>query len=174
MHNLKLILFNVMLLWTSFEWICKKPVSHICSLFTGKWQGSFLIFFCFIFPFPLSLSLSRNCSDEQDTQENIWAGMLCVIFFFLIISVLAFPNGPFTRPHPAVWRIIFGFSVIYLLFIIFLMFQNYKVIMEIFYWLDPSLRNFQIDMDKVWIQILIFGKANNHSQNVFSCNRNMA
>lgn len=89
------------------------------------------------------------CSDEQDNQENIWAGMLCVIFFFLIISVLAFPNGPFTRPHPAVWRIIFGFSVIYLLFINFLMFQNYKVIMEIFYWFDPSLRNFHIDMDKV-------------------------
>lgn len=88
-------------------------------------------------------------SDEQDNQGNIWAGMLCVIFFFLIISVLAFPNGPFTRPHPAVWRIIFGVSVIYLLFIIFLMFQNYKVIMEIFYWFDPSLRSFHIDMDKV-------------------------
>lgn len=82
-------------------------------------------------------------------QENIWAGMLCVIFFFSIISVLAFPNGPFTRPHPAVWRIIFGLSVLYLLFIIFLMFQNYKVIMEILYWFDPSLRNFNIDMDKV-------------------------
>lgn len=97
----------------------------------------------------------NHCSDEQDNQENIWAGMLCVIFFFLIISVLAFPNGPFTRPHPAVWRIIFGFSVIYLLFINFLMFQNYKVIMEIFYWFDPSLRNFHIDMDKVRL-ILIF------------------
>ncbi len=34
-----------------------------------------------------------------------------MIFFFLIISVLAFPNGPFTRPHPAVWRILFGVSV---------------------------------------------------------------
>ncbi|XP_031640040.1 phosphatidylserine synthase 1 [Contarinia nasturtii] len=86
--------------------------------------------------------------DEQDNQENIWAGMLCAIFFFLIISVLAFPNGPFTRPHPAVWRIIFGVSVIYLLFIIFLLFQNYKVIMSIFYWLDPKLQNFRIDMDK--------------------------
>lgn len=88
-------------------------------------------------------------SDEQNNQENIWAGMLCVIFFFLIISILAFPNGPFTRPHPVVWRIIFGFSVIYLLFIIFLMFQSYKSIMEIFYWFDPKLRNFHIDMDKV-------------------------
>lgn len=96
--------------------------------------------------FPHLIAIFR---DEKDNQENIWAGMLCVIFFFLIISVLAFPNGPFVRPHPAVWRIIFGVSVIYLLFIIFLMFQNYKTIMEIFYWLDPSLRNFHIDMDKV-------------------------
>lgn len=88
-------------------------------------------------------------SDEQNNQENIWSGMLCVIFFFLIISMLAFPNGPFTRPHPAVWRIIFGLSVIYLLLLIFLMFQNYRSIMEIIYWFDPSLRNFHIDMDKV-------------------------
>lgn len=105
-----------------------------------------------MFEIPLVL-FYRN---EQDNQENIWAGMLCVIFFFLIISVLAFPNGPFTRPHPAVWRIIFGFSVIYLLFINFLMFQNYKVIMEIFYWFDPSLRNFHIDMDKVLHYLFIF------------------
>lgn len=105
----------------------------------------------YIFCFNFFSLVIFNYSNEQDTQENIWAGMLCVIFFFLIISVLAFPNGPFTRPHPAVWRIIFGISVIYLLFIIFLMFQNYKVIMEIFYWFDPSLRNFNIDMDKVWM-----------------------
>lgn len=87
--------------------------------------------------------------NENDNQENIWAGILCVVFFFLIISVLAFPNGPFTRPHPAVWRILFGVSVLYLLGLQFLMFQNYKSIMNILYWLDPSLRNFHIDMDKV-------------------------
>lgn len=75
--------------------------------------------------------------------------MLCVIFFFLIISVLAFPNGPFTRPHPAVWRILFGCSVLYLLILQFLMFQNYKTIMQLLYWLDPKLKDFHINMDKV-------------------------
>lgn len=75
--------------------------------------------------------------------------MVCVIFFFLIISVLAFPNGPFTRPHPVVWRMLFGLSVLYLLFLLFLMFQDYKSIMGIFYWFDPTLRAFHIDMDKV-------------------------
>uniref|UniRef100_A0A1B0GJG7 Phosphatidylserine synthase n=1 Tax=Lutzomyia longipalpis TaxID=7200 RepID=A0A1B0GJG7_LUTLO len=61
---------------------------------------------------------------------------------------IAFPNGPFTRPHPAVWRIIFGLSVLYFLGLQFLMFQNYKTIMGIFYWLDPGLKNFHINMDK--------------------------
>lgn len=45
----------------------------------------------------------------------MWAGVRCVIFIFLVISVLAFPNGPFTRPHPAVWRMVFGLSVLYLI-----------------------------------------------------------
>ncbi|XP_041785083.1 phosphatidylserine synthase isoform X1 [Anopheles merus] len=86
--------------------------------------------------------------DQSDIQENIWAGMVCVIFFFLIISVLAFPNGPFTRPHPVVWRMLFGLSVLYLMLLQFLMFQDYKSIMGIFYWFDPKLRDFHIDMEK--------------------------
>lgn len=82
-------------------------------------------------------------------QDNIWAGICCVIFFFLIISVLTFPNGPFTRPHPAVWRIVFGMSVLYLLALLFLLFQSNSSVNEIMYWVDPNLRNFRIDMDKV-------------------------
>lgn len=81
-------------------------------------------------------------------KDNIWAGIVCVIFFFCVISVLAFPNGPFTRPHPAIWRMIFGMSVLYLMFLLFLMFQDYKAIMGIFYWFDPQLENFKINMDK--------------------------
>lgn len=86
---------------------------------------------------------------EGDIQDNIWAGICCVIFFFLIISVLAFPNGPFTRPHPAVWRIVFGMSVLYLLGLLFLLFQSYKTVNGILIWIDPSLKDFHIDMDKI-------------------------
>ncbi|XP_011204719.2 phosphatidylserine synthase isoform X1 [Bactrocera dorsalis] len=86
--------------------------------------------------------------NETNIEDNIWAGILCAVFFFLIISLLAFPNGPFTRPHPAVWRIIFGCSVLYLLMLQFFMFQNYKTIMNIFYWLDPKLEHFHINMEK--------------------------
>lgn len=78
--------------------------------------------------------------DTDDVEQNIWAGFLCCCFFFLIISVLAFPNGPFTRPHPTVWRIVFGLSVLYLLGCLFVLFQNLETVNSILYWLDPQLQ----------------------------------
>ena len=110
------------------------------------------------------------CRNDDDFRENVWAGVRCVIFIFLVISVLAFPNGPFTRPHPAVWRMVFGLSVLYLIalqvfsshiwwcnypfnnetFVFqFFLFQNYQTVRNILIWTDPSLENFHIDMDKV-------------------------
>ena len=47
-----------------------------------------------------------------------------MLVFFLIISVLAFPNGPFIRPHPILWRMVFGLSVMYLLTVQFLIHQG--------------------------------------------------
>ncbi|KAL1431322.1 hypothetical protein MTO96_014341 [Rhipicephalus appendiculatus] len=67
--------------------------------------------------------------DDANLEQNMWSGICCVAFFFLIISVLAFPNGPFTRPHPAVWRIVFGLS-------------------NVMYWFYPKLQNFSIDLEK--------------------------
>jgi len=110
--------------------------------------------------------------DESNIQANISAGLTCVIFFFLIVSVLAFPNGPFTRPHPAIWRMVFGLSVLYLISLCFILFQNYETVKSIFLWIDPALQNFSIDNDKeygvncseitierVWSHIDVFAVA---------------
>ncbi|KAG8133808.1 putative Phosphatidylserine synthase 1-like protein [Naja naja] len=59
---------------------------------------------------------------------------------FAFTSVLAFPNGPFTRPHPAIWRMVFGLSVLYFLFLVFLLFLNFEQVKSVMYWLDPNLR----------------------------------
>lgn len=58
-----------------------------------------------------------------DYRSNLFAGLCGSTAFFLIISALAFPNGPFVRPHPILWRMVFGLSVIYLLAIQFLIHQ---------------------------------------------------
>ncbi|OXB79885.1 UNVERIFIED_CONTAM: hypothetical protein H355_000915 [Colinus virginianus] len=91
----------------------------------------------------LKMSDTLNADKQRDDsvpEENIWRGILSVIFFFLIISVLAFPNGPFTRPHPAIWRMVFGLSVLYFLFLVFVLFLNFEQVKAVMYWLDPNLR----------------------------------
>lgn len=33
------------------------------------------------------------CRDDGNPDSNLWVGLILVISFFLVISVLAFPNG---------------------------------------------------------------------------------
>lgn len=56
---------------------------------------------------------------------------------FLVISAMAFPNGPFIRPHPILWRVVFGISVIYTLILQLALFQNYKDVKLVLSWFDP-------------------------------------
>jgi phosphatidylserine synthase 2 len=42
---------------------------------------------------------------------------------FLVIGMVLFRDGPFIRPHPAFWRVILGISVLYQLFLTFILFQ---------------------------------------------------
>jgi phosphatidylserine synthase 1 len=87
--------------------------------------------------------------DVTDHQANIFTGICGVVAFFLIISVLVFPNGPFIRPHPILWRMVFGLSVMYLLMLQFLIHQDYNTVRSIIVWFDPKMQNYSIDKEKV-------------------------
>lgn len=126
-----------------FAAINERPVDNISMELFYK-PRTISLFIVSLFSL-MYFSFIRN---EDNADDNIWAGACCVVFFFVIISILAFPNGPFTRPHPAVWRIVFGLSVLYLLCLIFLLFQSYKTVRQILVWIDPGLEHFHIDMDK--------------------------
>ena len=129
-----------------FYAINERPVDDISLEFFYKPHTITLLVFSFVTVF-----YSAFTRDESLLEENIWSGLKCVIFFFLIISLLAFPNGPFIRPHPAFWRIVFGVSVLYTLMLIFILFQNYQTIKQIMYWFYPDLEDFKIDGEKVCI-----------------------
>ncbi|XP_046875834.1 phosphatidylserine synthase 1-like isoform X1 [Hypomesus transpacificus] len=88
----------------------------------------------------VSLMYFAFTRDDADADSNLRVGLVLVVAFFLVISILAFPNGPFTRPHPAIWRMVFGLSVLYFLFLVFLIFLNWDQVKVFMYWLDPSLR----------------------------------
>ncbi|CAD6187929.1 unnamed protein product [Caenorhabditis auriculariae] len=77
-------------------------------------------------------------SKGEDTKRNVYDGLLSVLMLFIVVSALAFPNGPFIRPHPIVWRIIFGLSVIYMLILQFCLFQTYNDVKSVLSWLDPE------------------------------------
>ncbi|CAI2356431.1 unnamed protein product [Caenorhabditis sp. 36 PRJEB53466] len=75
---------------------------------------------------------------ENETDRNVYDGLLGTLVLFLVVSALAFPNGPFIRPHPVFWRIVFGVSVVYLMLLQFTLFQTYKDIKTVLTWLDPK------------------------------------
>ncbi|KAF1760492.1 hypothetical protein GCK72_008741 [Caenorhabditis remanei] len=75
---------------------------------------------------------------DNTTEKNFYEGFLGAGALFLLISALTFPNGPFIRPHPILWRVIFGLSVIYVIVLQFALFQNYEDLKKILTWLDPE------------------------------------
>eukprot|EP00003_Mantamonas_plastica_P023316 TRINITY_DN4179_c1_g1_i1.p1 TRINITY_DN4179_c1_g1~~TRINITY_DN4179_c1_g1_i1.p1 ORF type:complete len:488 (+),score=115.75 TRINITY_DN4179_c1_g1_i1:210-1466(+) len=72
----------------------------------------------------------------QNSVLGVWAS----IGVLLVTSVVAIPNnGPFSRPHPSVWRFVFGVSLVYLLGAVFVLFQTVDDAREYMKFLDPSL-----------------------------------
>lgn len=82
-------------------------------------------------------------------HSNLFTGILGVFIFFMVISALTFPNGPFVRPHPMFWRMTFGLSVMYLMLLQFLIHQDYATVKALIEWYDPKMANYSIDAEKV-------------------------
>ena len=58
-----------------------------------------------------------------DTELNIKRAIVAVLLVFILIGVLHAPDGPFIRPHPALWRAVLCISILYNLALIFIFFQ---------------------------------------------------
>uniref|UniRef100_A0A5S6QZL9 Phosphatidylserine synthase n=1 Tax=Trichuris muris TaxID=70415 RepID=A0A5S6QZL9_TRIMR len=106
---------------------------------------------------------------DQSYQDNIWMGLKVVLSTFLVISMISFPNGPFTRPHPVIWRVVFGLSVFYLLSLQFLLFQSFADVKAILRWWDPvrlsrlqleekayAVNCSQVDLARIWSDLDVF------------------
>lgn len=50
-------------------------------------------------------------------------GLAAAAFMFLMVGVTQFNDGPFSRPHPAIWRLVLAASVLYWLCLVFMLFQ---------------------------------------------------
>ena len=50
-------------------------------------------------------------------------GAIAVVMVFILIGVIHMPNGPFVRPHPLLWRLVLCVAILYILGLIFMLFQ---------------------------------------------------
>ncbi|UYV61506.1 PTDSS1 [Cordylochernes scorpioides] len=118
-----------------FDCINERSVENIAMdmLYTPRTLLLLLLFVCSICFFAF---LRSDCC----FRTNMLMGILGLILFMSIISVLNFPNGPFIRPHPIVWRIVFGMAVLYLFGLIYCVFQCLGTVQEIVRTLFPELR----------------------------------
>jgi len=73
------------------------------------------------------------------TSSNIKFGLGAVILIYLLMCALQMRDGLFIRPHPVIWRLIMGLSILYILLLVFLLFQNVEDVRKWLTYLDPSL-----------------------------------
>lgn len=76
---------------------------------------------------------------EQTAYFNVKHGITAGCLVFLGYSFLQGPSTSMVRPHPAVWRIIHGMIIIYLLALVFLLFQDVDDARQLLKHLYPEL-----------------------------------
>ncbi|KAJ9466219.1 CDP-diacylglycerol--serine O-phosphatidyltransferase 2 [Diplonema papillatum] len=75
---------------------------------------------------------------NPDEPKSVARGLGVAALVFLVFSTAALPNGPFVRPHPAVWRCVLGISVLYWLLLVFALFQTRFWVRDIIVWLNRA------------------------------------
>jgi len=80
-----------------------------------------------------------EAEDAHSSEFNIKRGLVAALYFWLALGMTIMPDGPFLRPHPVIWRLIFAMSIVYELILIFLLFQSPNDARKLLKNLDASL-----------------------------------
>ncbi|KAJ7820270.1 phosphatidyl serine synthase-domain-containing protein [Mycena leptocephala] len=68
------------------------------------------------------LAMTQDVLEEGRDKRRV--GIYASLTFFLLFSTIQFRDGPFIRPHPALWRTLLGVNLLYELALVFLLFQD--------------------------------------------------
>nr|ASN64467.1 phosphatidylserine synthase [Eimeria falciformis] len=78
-------------------------------------------------------------SGQKITRRTRLAwGSLAALFIFLVFGTLQLPDGLLVRPSPIFWRFVKSCSVVYLVGLAFLLFQDLEDVRSWLNWLDPE------------------------------------
>uniref|UniRef100_A0A0E0BW58 CDP-diacylglycerol--serine O-phosphatidyltransferase n=1 Tax=Oryza meridionalis TaxID=40149 RepID=A0A0E0BW58_9ORYZ len=70
-------------------------------------------------------ALDPERSFSVDRVSSVKRGVFAMIAVFLAYSFLQAPSTVLIRPHPAIWRLVHGMAVVYLVALTFLLFQSH-------------------------------------------------
>ncbi|GAA0142327.1 hypothetical protein Leryth_024554 [Lithospermum erythrorhizon] len=84
-------------------------------------------------------ALNPEGSFVGDRVSSVKRGIFAIITVILVYCLLQAPSTILIRPHPAVWRLVHGFAVIYLVALTFLLFQSRDDARQFMKYLHPDL-----------------------------------
>ncbi|KAJ6810151.1 putative CDP-diacylglycerol--serine O-phosphatidyltransferase 1 isoform X1 [Iris pallida] len=84
-------------------------------------------------------ALDPESTASHDMATSVKRGVWAMIAVFLAYSLLQAPSTVLIRPHPAIWRLVHGMAVLYLVALTFLLFQNRDDAREFMKFLHPDL-----------------------------------
>ncbi|XP_071551653.1 phosphatidylserine synthase 2-like isoform X2 [Panulirus ornatus] len=76
---------------------------------------------------------------DEDIVDNTKRGLVASVSAFILLGVTVTPDGPFKRPHPAIWRFTFIISIVYELGLIFTLYQSASGARQLLKHIDPKL-----------------------------------
>lgn len=77
--------------------------------------------------------------DSQDPVQNVRNALFAAILIFLVYCFLQTRDGLMMRPHPGVWRVVHGCSVVYLLLLAAMLVQNREGAMKAMQYIFPEV-----------------------------------
>jgi len=73
--------------------------------------------------------------------NEIICGMIASVLMYLTFAVCCFPDGAFVRPSPAFWRVVLGVTILYLMIVVFAIFQDITSLRTWLTYFDEGLGN---------------------------------
>ncbi|XP_074660680.1 phosphatidylserine synthase 2-like isoform X2 [Tubulanus polymorphus] len=85
--------------------------------------------------------------EHHSVEYNTKRGIVACVVAFLCFGVTQTPDGPFKRPHPAFWRLVICVSIVYEIFLIFLLFQGVDNARQLLRYFDDELGKPLVEQD---------------------------
>ena len=139
-----------------FQWIESKPVPQVTLpwLYESHTNVVLMVVSAAVLLIPFLFE------PYATMREGLLKGGYLVTAMFLAVGINAFPHGPFVRPHPVVWRVVFGVSLGYLVMLTSLLMLSADQMREAVNWVDGAvgqafeLPNYAADCSLTWANVV--------------------